>query len=229
MIVAKLHPKLQDLFLNGSRLKESRAVMNTLRPIEHAEAKRILADAKANIIPFRWLDVWKEVDKADAPTFASELQVPPDLVPKSRWILQGFHDNAARELNRSVATSEQHELLFVLQVLCDNSWNGQVGDVSAAFTQANMNLPQNQRSSEVFVKAPQNGDLPCFPGIKLFQLQVELYGLMSGPLCWKNTLFHECSRLGFVLHPLGSCTLLWYHPQTNRLEGIMLVQVDDVL
>eukprot|EP00971_Amphidinium_carterae_P032558 641160-Amphidinium_carterae.1 len=52
---------------------------------------------------------------------------------------------------------------------------------------------------------------------------------MTGPLCWKNTFFHKCSQLGFVLHPLGSCTLLWYHPETEELEGIMLVQVDDVL
>eukprot|EP00971_Amphidinium_carterae_P291424 5785768-Amphidinium_carterae.1 len=155
--------------------------------------------------------------------------IPVGLTPKSRWILQGFHDSAARELNRSVQTSEQHELLYVLQVICDQGWYGQVGDVSAAFTQANMDLPQNQRSQQIYVRAPSNGELPCFPGVSLFKLKVELYGLMTGPLCWKNTFFHTCSSLGFVLHPLGSCTLLWYHPETRKLEGIMLVQVDDIL
>eukprot|EP00971_Amphidinium_carterae_P174484 3458900-Amphidinium_carterae.1 len=227
--VSSLSPPLQKLFLRGSRLKESQAVKETLEPVEASQARKILADPGANVIPTRWLDVWKEVGKADSPTFPTELNVPRGLVPKSRWILQGFHDSAARELNRSVTTCEQHELLFVLQVLCDNAWRGLVGDVSAAFTQANMSLPQNQRTEDIYVKAPNNGELPCFPGVHLFKLKVELYGLMTGPLCWKNTLFHECSKLGFVLHPLGSCTLLWYHPVTGNLEGIMLAQVDDVL
>eukprot|EP00971_Amphidinium_carterae_P104075 2061131-Amphidinium_carterae.1 len=227
--VKDLDPELQELFLNGSRLKESHAVKETLTPVIGAEATKILSDPDANVILSRWLDVWKEVDRADAPKFPEKLRVPHGLIPKSRWILQGFHDSAARELNRSVPTSEQHELLFVLQVLCDNSWQGQVCDVSAAFTQANMSLPHNQRTEQIYVKAPQNGELPCFPGVKLFQLKVELYGLMTGPLCWKNTLFHTCAQLGFVLHPLGACTLLWYHPRSRKLEGILLVQVDDVL
>eukprot|EP00971_Amphidinium_carterae_P017683 348389-Amphidinium_carterae.2 len=220
---------VQELFLKGSRLKESQAVMNTLVPLSKLETERVLANPQANVIPSRWLDVWKEVDKSDAPSFPQGLGIPRGLVPKSRWILQGFHDSAARELNRCVQTSEQHELLYVLQVVCDHGWTGQVGDVSAAFTQANMDLPQNQRVDEIYVRAPRDGGLPCFPGATVFRLQVELYGLMTGPLCWKNTFFHKCSQLGFVLHPLGSCTLLWYHPETKELEGIMLVQVDDVL
>eukprot|EP00971_Amphidinium_carterae_P240162 4768353-Amphidinium_carterae.1 len=74
-----------------------------------------MCDPDINVIPSRWLDIWKEGDKADAPSYPKEFGTPTDLNPKSRWSLQRFHDSAARELNRSVQTSEQHELLYVLQ------------------------------------------------------------------------------------------------------------------
>eukprot|EP00971_Amphidinium_carterae_P221488 4396806-Amphidinium_carterae.2 len=57
-----------------------------------------------------------KADKADSPSYPTEFDSPTGLIPKSRWILQGFHDSAARELHRSVQTSEQHESLCVLQV-----------------------------------------------------------------------------------------------------------------
>ena len=183
------------------------------------------------IIPSRWLDVYKEVEKEAAPQFAKELNIPLGLIPKSRWILQGFKDAAALRLNRSVAAAEQHELLYVLQVLVDNGWLGFCGDIAGAFTQANMDLPQNQRLEEVYVSVPQDGELPSFPGCRcrLFLLKTELYGLMTGPLAWKNTLYDYLDSRGFVQHPLGACTLLWYHPTTRKLEGILLLQVDDIL
>eukprot|EP00971_Amphidinium_carterae_P165107 3273035-Amphidinium_carterae.1 len=71
--------------------------MNTLVPLSKLETERVLSNPQANVIPSRWLDVWKEVDKADAPSFPQGLGIPRGLIPKSRWILQGFHDSAARE------------------------------------------------------------------------------------------------------------------------------------
>eukprot|EP00971_Amphidinium_carterae_P227904 4520683-Amphidinium_carterae.1 len=58
--VASLSLPLQKLFLTGSRLKESQAVKETLEPVDAKNAHVILSDPAANVIPTRWLDVWKE-------------------------------------------------------------------------------------------------------------------------------------------------------------------------
>eukprot|EP00971_Amphidinium_carterae_P335285 6471060-Amphidinium_carterae.1 len=219
----------KDLFLKGSRLKESKAVEHVLDPLPAEEAETVLKYSRHLIIPSRWLDVYKEVEIEGAPEYSKTLKIPKGLQAKSRWILQGFHDASALKLNRSVNASAMCELLFVLQVIVDNKWEAFCGDIAAAFTQTDMSLPQNQRQNPVYVRAPSNGDLPSFPGVKLFLLKVELYGLMTGPLSWKNSLYSTMTSLGFVQHPLGVCTLLWYTPDTQELAGIVLLQVDDIL
>ena len=144
---------------NGSRLKESEAVAEVLVPIYDPQAGEILRKANHLVIPSRWLDVYQEVEKEAATEFVEELRIPHGM-PKFRWIRQGFKDGAALRLSRSVAAGEQHELLCVLQVLVDNAWLGFCGDIAAAFTQANMELPQSQRLEKVCVKVPGNRELP---------------------------------------------------------------------
>ena len=60
-------------------------------------------------------------------------------------------------------------------------------------------------------------------------MKTELYGLMTGPLAWKNALYAYLNSTGFVQQPLGVCALLWHHPVTRELDGILLRQVYDVL
>eukprot|EP00971_Amphidinium_carterae_P139108 2756919-Amphidinium_carterae.4 len=218
--------KHKDLFLQGSRMKESKAIEHVLEPLTAEAADEVLRHQKHLVIPSRWLDVYKEVEVEVSPDYPTALKIPRGLQAKSRWILQGFHDASALKLNRSVNASSMCELLFVLQIIVDNKWEAFCGDIAAAFTQTDMS---NQRQNPVYVKAPSNGDLPSHPGVKLFLLKVELYGLITGPLSWKNSLYSTMTSLGFVQHPLGVCTLLWYAPETQELAGIVLLQVDDLL
>eukprot|EP00971_Amphidinium_carterae_P105997 2099233-Amphidinium_carterae.1 len=73
----------------------------------------------------------------------------------------------------------------------------------------------------------------------MVELVKEIYGLPPGPRAWRNTFLHTCSALGFTLHPLSPCVLIWYghrSRESSKVEnksgepfGVLLVQVDDVL
>eukprot|EP00971_Amphidinium_carterae_P296427 5888655-Amphidinium_carterae.1 len=189
-----------------------------LQALSEHEAAQILANKESVVVPARWLDVFKQVEEKDAPSFSPSLQSPRGLVPKSRLILQGFHDKHLLALNRSVAAAEQHELLFVLQVLADQQWKGFVGDVQAAFTQAAKTpVQENDRGHPFYVLLPREG-VPTLEGVKLAKLAVEGYGLTTGPLSWRNALYSTCRDKGLQQHPRGPCTLLSYNQNTKKLQ-----------
>eukprot|EP00971_Amphidinium_carterae_P271721 5391744-Amphidinium_carterae.2 len=217
----------KDLFLKGSRIIEGKTMAKILTPVGESEATKIMSNSENVVIPARtaarWLDVFKQVDEQDAPTFQES------LVPKSRLILQGFHDKYLLNLSRSVAAAEQHELPFVLQVLADQKWAGVVGDVPQTFTQAAKTpLEENNRGHPVYVLLPAAG-VPSLEGVRLAKLEVEGYGLTTGPLSWRNSLYATCRDQGVMQHPLGPCTLLYYDGVSKKLSGILLIQVDDIL
>eukprot|EP00971_Amphidinium_carterae_P062116 1229586-Amphidinium_carterae.1 len=219
----------KDLFLKGSRVKEDESMAKVLTAVDDQTADKILADPNNVVVPARWLDVFKQVDESDAPVFSQALGIPKGLVPKSRLIIQGFHDKDLLSLNRSVPAAEQHELLFVLEVIADMNWQGFAGDVQAAFTQAAKTpVAENDRGHPVYALLPSEG-VPGLTGVKLARLEVEGYGLTTGPLSWRNALYGTCRDRGMLQHPLGPCTLLSYNTQSNKLQGILLVQVDDLL
>eukprot|EP00971_Amphidinium_carterae_P281263 5584454-Amphidinium_carterae.1 len=179
---------------------------NVLQALSEHEASHVLADRESVVVPARLPDVFKQVEERDAPSFSPSPQIPRGLVHKSRLILQGVHEKDLLALNHSIAAGEFHVLRFVLQVLADQQRKGFGGH-------------------PVYVLLPREG-VPTLKGVKVAKFAVEGYGLTTGPLSWRNTLY---STKGIQQHPLGPCTLLSYNQNTKRLQGILLSQVDDVL
>ena len=248
-----VHPEqlpehLRDLFLKGSRLKEENAVKAALRPLKPGEAVRVEKEHPDDVLPSRWLDVWKAKDNDEPNNLPKECGVPSYLHPKSRWIIQGFRDPMLLDLQKSTPGMDNSELLWVLQVCADYQWKVQVADVSAAFCQTDTKLPENTRSRRLFVRLPASG-MECFPGVTIVELLNEIYDLTTGPRAWRNTFAAALKADGWKVHPMSPCVFLKFeimaidsehrvHRPEDRPDlpvqeglfgGILLLQVDDVL
>eukprot|EP00971_Amphidinium_carterae_P225718 4476601-Amphidinium_carterae.1 len=99
VIPEQLPAHLRDLFVLGSRLKEEKMVLNSLRPLPEEAALEVEKNCPDCILPSRWLDVWKVKDEANQ--YPEAYGVPKMLHAKSRWILQGFRDPSLLALSRS--------------------------------------------------------------------------------------------------------------------------------
>eukprot|EP00971_Amphidinium_carterae_P351696 6492233-Amphidinium_carterae.1 len=65
VIPEQLPAHLRDLFVLGSRLKEEKMVLESLRPLTEEAALEVEKTCPDRILPSRWLDVWKVKDEAN--------------------------------------------------------------------------------------------------------------------------------------------------------------------
>eukprot|EP00971_Amphidinium_carterae_P065569 1299118-Amphidinium_carterae.2 len=49
-----------------------------------------MVEKTEEVIPSRWLDVWKVKDTDEPNDYPEEYHVPKELHAKSRWIIQGY-------------------------------------------------------------------------------------------------------------------------------------------
>ena len=196
--VDHLPPQAQDLFLlpDGSRGKEWMNMINQTKSeggpavIVHrgARARELSRQFSHRTIPSRWLDRWKDMgddfDLGLPPTLLHEAGIPLHHGPKSRWILQGFHDPDIALLQRSVPTPETMDVPVCLQMLASIFAKVWVGDVKGAFSQG----LRNQRPEPLFATPPPGG-IPGETDDILIEICAEIYGLISGPPGWRKSLF----------------------------------------
>ena len=147
---------------------------------------------------------------------------------KSRWILLGFHDPDIALLNRSVPTLETMDVPLALQLLASIRAKGWVGDVKGAFSQGLRHL----RPEPLFASPPPGG-IPGESDDVLIEILAEVYGLITGPPAWRQSLFTSFKELGFKNHPLAPCVVLMYEKIAGggkeQLSGLIVVETDDLL
>eukprot|EP00971_Amphidinium_carterae_P340218 6478433-Amphidinium_carterae.1 len=243
-----LQPPLAKLFMEGSRLKEAKVVQASMEPIfDQQEAERIMTTVPERVIFSRWLDTWKAVDELEAsqPKDHQEAGVPPQLVAKSRLILQGFTDPDHEVMDCEVPTAEVGDITMMCQLLASHGCVATVADIKGAFNQAHSGL----RAEPLYVLLPDSD--PLWPGVRLAKLVKELYGLLPGPASWRHTLLSELKKLGFIKH--GNCPCLMCFPEqmcmddegrycqsrsesgegvvepVHTMGGWVLIQTDDLL
>eukprot|EP00971_Amphidinium_carterae_P269899 5354348-Amphidinium_carterae.2 len=199
----QLAPHLRDLFTHGSRLKEEKMVMDSLRPLTEAEACKLEQESPDQILPSRWLDVWKNKD--DPNQYPVEYCIPRYMHAKSRWILQGFffRDPSLLALSRSTPGSSGMELLWFIQVCADHGLEVEVADFAAAFCQTDMSLVENQRSLKLYARLPPQ-KFVSLPGTRIVELLGEIYGLSSAPQAWRNTLLAFFKAQGVKIHAMSA-------------------------
>ena len=71
----------------------------------------------------------------------------------------------------------------------------------------------------------------------------EIYGLVTGPPAWRQTLITTLKELGFKRHPLAPCVVLMYDDATSKhepifgnnprvpshLSGLIVIETDELL
>ena len=78
------------------------------------------------------------------------------------------------------------------------------GDIKGAFSQGIRNL----RPEPLFADTPPEG-IPGEDDDILIELRAEIYGLVSGPPAWRQSLFTTFKQLGFKSHPLAPCVVVF--------------------
>jgi len=67
----------------------------------------------------------------------------------------------------------------------------------------------------------------------LIEILAEIYGLVSGPPGWRQTLLTEFKGLEFRRHLLAPCVLLMYDKKRDTdkssLCGVIVIETDDLL
>ena len=149
--------------------------------VHRGEGARRLRELHSDrIIPSRCLNKWKDMGDnfnldVDSKTMR-ENGIPEHSGPKSRWILQGFHDPDIAELSRSVPTPETADVPLCLQLMASMQAKAFVADVSQAFSQGVV----GQRKQPLFA-SPLPGRFPGEHDDVLVEIRAEIYGLVSGP------------------------------------------------
>ena len=236
--VADLPAKAQQLFKapGGSREKEWKNMVGAVSP-EGGPAVRIHRGKQAKayreqyshrIIPSRWHEKWKDMGDDFDNGLNDKSIVGAHFGAKSRWILLGFHDPDIALLNRSVPTPETMDVPLALQLLASIKARAWVGDVKGAFSQGLRHL----RPEPLFASPPPGG-IPGEHEDILIEVLAEVYGLVTGPPAWRQSLFTTLKGLDFKNHPLAPCVVLMYEKMAGKdksqLTGLIVVETDDLL
>ena len=236
--VADLPSRAQKLFTGtgGAREKEWKNMVGAVSP-EGGPAVRVLRGKQAReyraryahrIVPSRWHEKWKDMGDDFDNGLDDKAIAAAHLGAKSRWILLGFHDPDIALLNRSVPTPETMDVPLALQLLASIMAKAWVGDVKGAFSQGLRHL----RPEPLFASPPPGG-IPGEDDDVLIEILAEVYGLITGPPAWRQSLFTTFKDVGFNNHPLAPCVVLMYEKMHGKekpqLSGLIVVETDDLL
>ena len=113
LVLDKLPACQQLAFHELSRPKEAASIVPHLRPLSPEEVSAL---DPSQVVGSRWLDVWKPTEPEKMSSWPVRYQIPPDITPKSRLIIQGYMDPQLLELQRTVASPEKLDLMLSLQL-----------------------------------------------------------------------------------------------------------------
>ncbi|CAE7827253.1 RE2, partial [Symbiodinium necroappetens] len=151
-------------------------------------------------------------------------QVGEKPTMKSRWCVRGDQDPDAVELNTYSPTVTTQNLQVVLQCAASRKMPGSCGDLQAAFMQS---APLFRAGGKLYVRQPKSG-LPGLLAEQLVEIVCGVYGLVDGPVHWRQTLKqHIIEELHYRQSKLDPTIFLLNH--NGELEGVIVIEIDDVL
>ena len=187
-------PELQKRWTQkgGARDKEWKKInVEGATRVWRGEAARQLAQQYADrIIRSRWHEKWKDMGEdydngLSREKYSHLCRVCEEA--KSRWILLGFEDPDIASLNRTVPTLATEDVPMALQLMAALAFTA---DVASAFGQSLRGQRRSAGGKRLFATPPKEG----LPGedqgeFILIEILAEIYGLVSGPPGWRQTLF----------------------------------------
>ncbi|CAE7242722.1 engB [Symbiodinium sp. CCMP2592] len=195
--------------------------------IESSGAVRVLSPEESKAV-IEQLTKEGKLDRIIDSRYVRRLK-PGELVgekpaKKSRWCVRGDQDPEAVDLNTYSPTVTTQNLQVILQCAASHRMPGSCGDLQAAFMQS---APLLRPGGKLYVRQPRSG-LPGLLPEQLVEIVCGVYGLVDGPIHWRQTLkqfiveelhFRQ-SRLDPTVFLLG---------QAGKLEGILVIEIDDIL
>ena len=119
-----------------------------------------------------------------------------------------------------------------LQILASLGAAAFTADVSSAFGQTIKGQRRSEGAERLFATPPKEG-IPGEEDDILIEILSEIYGLVSGPPGWRQTLLTEFKGLTFSRHPLAPCVVLMYEclhgEEKPSLSGLIIIETDDLL
>ena len=199
-----------------------------------AEARALKQRFPDRIIRSRWHEKWKDQgDDYDNGLNGEFPEVRKCEDAKSRWILIGFEDPDVAELNRSVPTPATEDVPMSCQLLASLMAMAFTADVSSAFGQTIKGQRKEAGGKRLFATPPKEGIPGEDPNEEiLIEILAEIYGLVSGPPGWRQTLLTQFKSLNFKRHPLAPCVVLMYETINgvkDSLSGLIVIETDDLL
>ena len=121
---------------------------------------------------------------------------------------------------------------MALQLMASLKAPAFTADVASAFGQSLRGQRKESGGERLFATPPKEG-IPGEDDDILIEILAEIYGLVSGPPGWRQTLLTEFKGLEFRRHPLAPCVLLMYDKKRDTdkssLCGVICIETDDLL
>ena len=237
-----------------SRAKEVKSLLDsgaiTILSVE--ESIKFAREHPDHVLTSRYVDRWKPEDGVTFPKDFDMANITPDfkakLGPKSRWCVVGWQDPMIHAVERSAPTPLTISMYLFMQMSASRSWPAWVKDVKTAFLQGR----PTTRKQKLACKMPADETFEGYDGRQLIRLETEVYGLVSGPAWWRRSLLELLVKeLGYRVNPYDRCVLtldgnsddedheldhtlgplrcLKVREPLKRTQGIIVVEVDDLL
>ena len=134
---------------------------------------------------------------------------------KARFVTKGFQEEFLHPSDSP--TSSRETIKIFLAVAANNKWEIESSDATSAFLQSD-NLDR-----DVYIEPPPERRKQGF----VWKLRKPCYGLNDASRKWFISLKSTLLGLGMKQSKRESC--LFYYLKENKLEGILVIHVDDVL
>ena len=233
-----LGPAEKEVF-RKARKKEVDSLLETgaIRILSLAESRKFEKENPNHVLTSRYVDRYKpkeeyQVIPDDFDATRDRATVTAEYAPKSRWTVVGWKDPHIHEIERSAPTPLTSSIYLFFQLAATRQWMAGVRDAKTAFLQSK----PTSRQQKLACRMPSDEHFEGYDKNQLVMLETEVYGLVSGPAWWRRSLLEIVVKdLGYRVNVYDRCILtLDDEPgnakeQPGRTQGIILVEVDDLL
>ena len=134
---------------------------------------------------------------------------------KARFVVKGFQETKCPQTDSPTASRDT--LKIFCTVAANEKWTVEGSDVTAAFLQA------DKLDRDVYIEPPKERKKP---GV-IWKLLKPCYGLKDASRQWYNSSSKYLISLGMKQSKSDAC--LFYLHENDKLQGILLMHVDDIL
>ena len=134
---------------------------------------------------------------------------------KARFVTKGFQERFSHPSDSP--TSSRETIKIFLAIAGNEKWDVESSDVRCAFLQS------DTIDREIYVEPPKERRRPGL----VWKLKKPCYGLGDASRKWFISLKNTLLQLGMTQSKRESC--LFYFHKNNKLEGFLIIHVDDVL